>query len=403
MRELYNLDQVVKKDLGEETKTWEEYWNHMLKDGIWADNWFVQAAALFLKMDFWIMDTTCTKKKPYFQVDGNLEDDEYCNETLYLGLAHEAHYQSLLLVDEIEENEKEKINKDEAKWNDEDTEMDEENEEMISETSQEEEMSNSEKEIAIKECPICRKQLKNVLLHIRKTKICKSKISDKKLHELEMQSKRIKKEKDKINLKRFKEKLQKSSQLQIRQNEWQRKCRTEKRNQDQVAYKERDRLYQVKHRRIGTGSKNRLNRFREDIMYGPLFICICCHGKLFRHSVKDFTDQLKKQIDMKIPIASVIADMNVVTRVITEYPNNPWSTANKKKTDIGTKYICTYCVGYLRCGKMPPTCVMNCLQLHDSDAQLKAQDLWLTELEASLISMNLIFHKIFTLPRSRWT
>ena len=68
MKSLYETDQVIKKDLGEETKTWEEYWNHMLKDGIWADNWFVQATALFLEMDYWIMDTSCTKEHPYFQV-----------------------------------------------------------------------------------------------------------------------------------------------------------------------------------------------------------------------------------------------------------------------------------------------------------------------------------------------
>ena len=75
----------------------------------------------------------------------------------------------------------------------------------------------------------------------------------------------------------------------------------------------------------------------------------------------------------------------------------------KKKENIGTKFICTYCVGYLKLGKMPPICVMNALQLQDTDEQLKEQDLWLTELEASLISNNLIFHKIFTLPKSRWT
>ena len=139
-------------------------------------------------------------------------------------------------------------------------------------------------------------------------------------------------------------------------------------------------------------------------MYGPLFICMCCHGKLFRHSVQELTEILMKQIDSKIPLQSVIADMNVLTRIVTEYPRNPWSSLNKKKKeDIGTGYICTYCVSYLKSGKMPPTCVMNSLQLNDTDAQLREQDLWLTELEASLISINLIFHKIFTLPRSRWT
>ena len=51
MRELYELDQAVKKDLGEVTKTWDAYWLNMLEDGIWADNWFVQATALFLRMD----------------------------------------------------------------------------------------------------------------------------------------------------------------------------------------------------------------------------------------------------------------------------------------------------------------------------------------------------------------
>ena len=53
MRELYELDQAIKKELGEETKVWDDYWNHMLKDGIWADNWFVHATAMFLEMDLW--------------------------------------------------------------------------------------------------------------------------------------------------------------------------------------------------------------------------------------------------------------------------------------------------------------------------------------------------------------
>ena len=68
MKELYELDQEIKKGLGEETKIWDEYWNYMLKDGIWADNWFVQATAFFLEMDYWIMDTSCSKEHPYFQV-----------------------------------------------------------------------------------------------------------------------------------------------------------------------------------------------------------------------------------------------------------------------------------------------------------------------------------------------
>ena len=122
MREMYELDQDIKRDLGEETKTWDDYWNHMLKDGIWADQWFVQATALFLNMDIWIMDTTCTKEKPYFSVEGNLEDGEYTTDVLYLGLAHESHYQSLLINDKEEEKEKDV---EETKGDEEEKEYDE--------------------------------------------------------------------------------------------------------------------------------------------------------------------------------------------------------------------------------------------------------------------------------------
>ena len=217
MRELYNLDQDVKKDLGEESKTWDAYWNDMLKDGIWADNWFVQASALFLEMDIWIMDTTCTKKNPYFQVDGNLEVDGYCSETLYLGLAHETHYQSLILVDDMEvavnPKDKEDLRDSKMKYGQQDEEMKHEDEmdyieniqeednkyevakDGMEQDSQNEDMSDEELGMDEKKCPICKKQLKNVLLHIKKAKYCLSRIGNDKLKALEIRSKMIRKEK----------------------------------------------------------------------------------------------------------------------------------------------------------------------------------------------------------------
>ena len=47
--------------------------------------------------------------------------------------------------------------------------------------------------------------------------------------------------------------------------------------------------------------------------------------------------------------------------------------------------------------------VMNNLQLHETDEHLRQNDLMMTELEGYLIAKNLIFQKIFLLPRSRWT
>ena len=47
---------------------------------------------------------------------------------------------------------------------------------------------------------------------------------------------------------------------------------------------------------------------------------------------------------------------------------------------------------------MPPMSVMNGLQIPDHDEELE-----LTELEGNLIAKNIVFMKIFHLPKSRWT
>ena len=57
----------------------------------------------------------------------------------------------------------------------------------------------------------------------------------------------------------------------------------------------------------------------------------------------------------------------------------------------------------MKAGKLPPKSVKNCLELHNTDAELKKEDLWLTELEGSLIAQNIVFQKIYQLPKSRWT
>ena len=69
----------------------------------------------------------------------------------------------------------------------------------------------------------------------------------------------------------------------------------------------------------------------------------------------------------------------------------------------GTRYICKTCLKKLKVGKLPSMSVMNNLQLHETDEELRSNDLMMTELEGSLIAKNLIFQKIFLLPRSRWT
>ena len=45
--------------------------------------------------------------------------------------------------------------------------------------------------------------------------------------------------------------------------------------------------------------------------------------------------------------------------------------------------------------------VMNSLKLVNTDKEIRDQDLELTELEGALIAKNIIFQKIFQLPKSR--
>merc|ERR1712242_257209 len=58
---------------------------------------------------------------------------------------------------------------------------------------------------------------------------------------------------------------------------------------------------------------------------------------------------------------------------------------------------------YLRKKKIPSYCVMNNLQLHDTDEELMAQDLVLTELEGALVAKTILFEKILLLRKSLWT
>ena len=72
-------------------------------------------------------------------------------------------------------------------------------------------------------------------------------------------------------------------------------------------------------------------------------------------------------------------------------------------TSLMFRYICLTCLGYLKKNKLPAMSVLNNLQLHYTDQQLKNLGLKLTELEAVLVAPNILFQKIYELPKSRWT
>ena len=94
------------------------------------------------------------------------------------------------------------------------------------------------------------------------------------------------------------------------------KYQRKRKNIDPEAFKEDHRLKVAKYRN-DESEDGRLRNFLDATMYGPIFICVCCHGKMFKTNVQFFTDETIKKIKEKIPIESCIVDVNLVTNVVT--------------------------------------------------------------------------------------
>ena len=395
-----------------------------------------------------IMDTKCKEEEPYYIVDGDFDDD-YSSDILYIGYVSQVHYQSLLIVDSVESDEDgqngidltmeeeghedrmetDKVNGSYASLDLpslEEQEIEENFEDAIDSTTGRE-VKDQKYEIDDR-CPSCRKTFKSLLMHIQRNKKCKAS-ADGYLRKLEERSKLIKKEQKRVRIRRYRTKVKNEDPEKLRNDakewkvesrkrlrneahgyvlekkkgkEWKTKSRNESKKADPQAHKEKQKQYNANFRRDDSAI-DRFRKFQEAVMYGPMFICGSCHGKMFRCSVKILTNRLVEQIDEKIPIEDCI-DFNAVTKVITEsrHVNLP-PLFKKNELEVGERFVCDTCLRYLKKGKLPPKSFKNSLELQFSDAELKKEDLWLTELEGSLIAQNIVFQKIFQLPKSRWT
>ena len=145
--------------------------------------------------------------------------------------------------------------------------------------------------------------------------------------------------------------------------------------------------WQGKHRRV-MNAIDRLCEFKKATMYNAIFICICCHQRMFQSNVRLYTKQLKFEINEKKAKHTEACIGDPIPIRIDEKENS---------------YICLTCVAHMKRKKVPPMSVMNGLKLNESDAQLKDQELEMTELEGALIAKNILFQKIYQLPKSRWT
>ena len=158
--------------------------------------------------------------------------------------------------------------------------------------------------------------------------------------------------------------------------------------QDHQTLKNDQKAWQQKHRKIESAS-DRLSAFKEATLYSSIFICTCCHQRMFKSNVRIFTRELENQLNINEP---------GLTNKCIEKPTIPTQINGQDN-----RYICLTCVKHMKNGKMPPMSTKNNLTLAETDRFIKDQNLDLTELEAALIAKNIIFQKIFQLPKSRWT
>ena len=109
---------------------------------------------------------------------------------------------------------------------------------------------------------------------------------------------------------------------------------------------------------------------------------------MFQSNIRLYTTELRNKINAKKPFhIEACIDELIPTRI-------------NGKADC---YICLTCIRHMNQKKMPPMSILNGLKLNETDKEIKEQDLQLTELEGALIAKNIIFQKIYQLPKSRWT
>ena len=131
-------------------------------------------------------------------------------------------------------------------------------------------------------------------------------------------------------------------------------------------------------------ASDRLRKFKRAVLFGPIFVCSCCHVKHFESWVTRVDESFQSKILEKYPNCFTDCVRDFVTVAINAEAH---------------QYFCNTCITYMKSGRIPPMSVCNGLDIiHSNDPELQ-----LSELENNLIALRIMFQKIYYLPKSRWT
>ena len=160
----------------------------------------------------------------------------------------------------------------------------------------------------------------------------------------------------------------------------QRRTRRNQKDENPILHKVKQRIQKQNYRKCNSALKRRIF-FLNSIQGGLIYECVCCHRRFFKTGVRELQDEFDKQIEEKYP--------GVYNKSIGEIVTKPIG---------GIFYICFTCNAAIVKGKVPGMSHKNKLDVFDVTGY---QEFNLTELQNSLIALNLPFMKFFLLPRSR--
>ncbi|CAB3997307.1 Hypothetical predicted protein [Paramuricea clavata] len=116
---------------------------------------------------------------------------------------------------------------------------------------------------------------------------------------------------------------------------------------------------------------------RAAVRNGPIFPCLSCYRLLYSNGVRSVSDKFKENVN---------ANDNFYDRMVTEI----------RATD-GQIYLCHTCHRSLYKTKCPSMSTKNGLSIDEIPSVLN-----LSEMESVLIAKNILFFKLFKLPKTRW-
>ncbi len=114
------------------------------------------------------------------------------------------------------------------------------------------------------------------------------------------------------------EKLRTMDSKKVKENQTGRKrlSMNKTRAKDNKKVKHDQNMRQKNHRNI-ENARDRLKDFKEETKYNAIFICTCCHQRMFKSNVQLFNEEMRAKIKLTAPgiIHQCIAEPEVKTMV----------------------------------------------------------------------------------------